>query len=113
MLTTGARVQLVACAAACFVVLSLISCADAAEGLSPLEICFESYVYEWGEPSPPSDPNAPPTGWPTTRLPPQPVTIPPYLFTKWPFGSASAIGPTVPNSQGVALMKAFAANGLR
>ena len=74
---------------------------------SPLELFIKSYIDEWGKP-PASDPNGPPTRWPTTLLPPQPETIPPYPFTEWPFGGASAIGATVPNSQGGALMKALA-----
>jgi len=74
---------------------------------SPLEIFVKSYIDEWGKP-PASDPNAPPTRWPTKLLPPQPETIPPYPFTEWPFGGASAIGATVPNSQGGALMKGLA-----
>ena len=108
-LTIGGRAQLLASAAVALVVtLFLISCASAAEGLSPLEIFIKSYVDEWGKPPPASDPNAPPTRWPTTLLPPQPETIPPYPFSEWPFGGASAIGATVPNSQGGALMKALA-----
>jgi hypothetical protein len=67
----------------------------------------KAYVDEWGAP-PKSDPNAAPTRWPTSQLPPQPETIPPYPFTEWPFGGASAIGATVPNSQGGPLMKALA-----
>ena len=74
---------------------------------SPLEIFVKSYIDEWGKP-PASDPNAPPTRWPTKLLPPQPETIPPYPFTEWPFGGASTIGATVPNSQGGALMKGLA-----
>src|SRR5262245_5215646 len=85
----------------------LPSSATGAEGLSPFEIFIKSYVDEWGKP-PVSDPNAPPSRWPTTLLPPQPQTTPPYPFTEWPFGGSSAIGATVPNSQGGALMKALA-----
>jgi hypothetical protein len=96
------------CVAAALVSIVLqIQCASASEGLSPIEIFFKSYIDEWGKP-PASDPNAPPTRWPTTLLPPQPETIPPYPFTEWPFGGASAIGATVPDSQGGALMKALA-----
>ena len=84
-----------------------VSPARSAEDLSPLEIFPKSYIDEWGKP-PASDPNASPTRWPTTLLPPQPETIPPYPFTEWPFGGASTIGATVPNSQGGALMKALA-----
>jgi len=75
---------------------------------SPLDLFIKSYVDEWGKPPPPGDPNAPPTRWPASELPPQPQTIPPYPFTEWPFGGASTIGATVPNSQGGALMKALA-----
>jgi putative OmpL-like beta-barrel porin-2 len=75
---------------------------------SPFDLFIKSYVDEWGKPPPAPDPKAPPTRWPETMLPPQPQTIPPYPFTEWPFGGASAIGATVPNSQGGALMKALA-----
>src|SRR5262249_14165087 len=75
------------------------SSATPAEGLSPFDLLIKSYVDEWGKP-PVSDPNAPPSRWPTTLLPPQPQTTPPYPFTEWPFGGSSAIGATVPNSQG-------------
>jgi hypothetical protein len=72
--------------------------AAAADGQSPLDIFIQSYIDEWGKP-PKSDPNAPPSRWPTSELPPQPQTTPPYPFTEWPFGGSSAIGATVPNSQ--------------
>src|SRR5262249_30674983 len=81
--------------------------ARAGEGLSPAELFVKSYVDEGGNPPKPA-PNAPPSRWPTSQLPPQPQTTPPYPFTEWPFGGASAIGATVPNSQGGALMKALA-----
>src|SRR3974390_955832 len=74
---------------------------------SPLDLFIKSYVDEWGKP-PKADPNEPPSRWPASQLPPQPQTTPPYPFTEWPFGGASAIGATLPNSQGGALMKALA-----
>jgi len=109
--TDGSRRLLIIgrlCVVAAFAPIFLqMECASAAEGLSPIEIFFQSYIDEWGKP-PKSDPNAPPTRWPTILLPPQPQTTPPYPFTEWPFGGSSAIGATVPNSQGGALMKALA-----
>jgi hypothetical protein len=91
----------------CAVPISAAAQESPAGSLSPLDLFIKSYIDEWGAP-PKSDPNAPPTRWPSTLLPPQPQTIPPYPFTEWPFGGASAIGATVPNSQGGALMKALA-----
>jgi len=92
---------------ACVLQAVIAQSAQADEGLSPLDLFIKSYIDEWGKP-PKADPNAPPSRWPTSQLPPQPETTPPYPFTEWPFGGASAIGATLPNTQGGALMKALA-----
>ena len=55
---------------------------------------YHAYAGEWGMPSAPADPNAPP-GPPSRRpspFPPQPENSPPYPFTEWPVGGLSVIG---------------------
>jgi hypothetical protein len=50
------------------------------------------YALEWGQPSGPSDPKAPPgrrDGWPAT-----PMTTPPMPFTEWPYGGTTPLGVT-------------------
>jgi hypothetical protein len=67
---------------------------------------FNYYKLEWGKSGPPSDPNAPPSardGWPKT-----PMTSPPMPFTEWPYGGATAIGVSRPNSVDSPLMAALA-----
>jgi hypothetical protein len=66
---------------------------------------FNYYKLEWGKSGPPTDPNAPPSareGWPTT-----PQTTPPMPFTEWPYGGATAIGVSRPNSVDSPLMAAL------
>jgi hypothetical protein len=41
-------------------------------------------------------------------FPPAPVSMPPYPFTEWPYGGASTIGATTPNSVDSPLMTALA-----
>ena len=63
------------------------------------------YRLEWGHDAAPSDPKAPPSrrdGWPAT-----PQSIPPMPFTEWPYGGATAIGVTRPNSVDSPLMDAI------
>jgi len=63
------------------------------------------YALEWGRAEPPPDPTAPSprrVGWS-----PAPVTIPPYPFTEWPYGGATSIGVTRPNSADSPLMVAL------
>ena len=67
---------------------------------------FKAYADEWGKP-PVDDPNAQPSRWPPP-FPPQPVKSPPYPFTDWPYGGASTIGATLPNSVSSPLMAALA-----
>ncbi len=64
------------------------------------------YALEWGHDAPPPDPKAPPArrpGWT-----PAPQSTPPYPFTEWPYGGATAIGVTRPNSVDSPLMVALA-----
>ena len=63
------------------------------------------YALEMGHDEPPPDPSAPPgrrKDWT-----PAPATIPPYPFTEWPYGGATAIGVTRPNSVDSPLMTAL------
>src|SRR5947209_4180047 len=63
------------------------------------------YALEWGRAEPPPDPRAPASrraGWS-----PAPVTTPPYPFTEWPYGGATSIGVTRPNSVDSPLMVAL------
>jgi hypothetical protein len=63
------------------------------------------YALEMGHDEPLPDPSAPPgrrKGWT-----PAPATIPPYPFTEWPYGGATAIGVTRPNSVDSPLMAAL------
>jgi len=64
------------------------------------------YALEWGHDGPPPDPTAPAgrrAGWP-----PAPQSTPPYPFTEWPYGGATSIGVTRPNSVDSPLMVALA-----
>jgi len=64
------------------------------------------YRLEMGHAAAPIDPNAPPSaraGWPAT-----PQSTPPMPFTEWPFGAATAIGVTRPNSADSPLMMSIA-----
>jgi hypothetical protein len=65
------------------------------------------YRLEWGHDGPPPDPTAPPSrrpGWGSSS----PQSTPPYPFTEWPYGGATAIGVTRPNSVDSPLMVAIA-----
>lgn len=67
------------------------------------------YELEWGQSGAPSDPNAPSShreGWPVT-----PQTTPPMPFTEWPYGGATALGVTLPNSIDSPFMTAIAHTG--
>jgi Putative beta-barrel porin-2, OmpL-like. bbp2 len=81
------------------------SCLDAYLGEDFWTRLINYYRLEWGKDSAPSDPKAPPSrraGWPTT-----PQTTPPMPFTEWPYGGATAIGVTRPNSVDSPLMVAL------
>jgi hypothetical protein len=82
------------------------ACLDAYLGTDVGERLLNYYKLEMGQSSAPSDPNAPPgriANWPTT-----PETTPPMPFTEWPYGGATAIGVTRPNSVDSPLMVAIA-----
>ena len=53
------------------VMLTAIPARPAVAQASPLQLFVNSYIDEWGKP-PKADPNAPPSRWPTSQLPPQP-----------------------------------------
>ena len=65
---------------------------DASLGTSVIGRFFKYQAAEWNQAASPlaTDPNAPPgrRGY----FPPQPVTQPPYPFTEWPYGAATALG---------------------
>jgi Putative beta-barrel porin-2, OmpL-like. bbp2 len=68
------------------------ACLDAYLGDGFFERLYNYYKLEMGQPSAPSDPNAPPArrdGWPAT-----PQTTPPMPFTEWPYGGVTPIGVT-------------------
>jgi hypothetical protein len=72
------------------------SCLDAYLGDGFFERLMNYYRLEWGHEGPPADPNAPPARrdyWPTT-----PQTTPPMPFTEWPYGAATLLGVSRPNS---------------
>jgi len=63
------------------------------------------YTLEMGHAAAPADPKAPPAsreGWPAT-----PQSTPPMPFTEWPYGAATSIGVTRPNSADSPLMVAI------
>jgi hypothetical protein len=68
------------------------------------------YKAEWGKTGPYADPNAPASR--RDDYPPQPVTTPPYPFTEWPYGAATALGASRPNSVDSPLMVGLAPTGL-
>src|SRR5262249_1956957 len=81
------------------------SCLDAYLGEDFWTRLINYYRLEWGKDSAPSDPKAPPSrraGWPTT-----PQTTPPLPFPEWPYGGATVIGVTPPNSVDSPLMVAL------
>jgi putative OmpL-like beta-barrel porin-2 len=81
------------------------SCLDAYLGDDYFTRLFNYYRLEWGHEAAPSDPKAPPgrrAYWPTT-----PEAIPPYPFTEWPYGGATALGVTRTASTDSPLMAAL------
>jgi hypothetical protein len=81
-------------------------CLDAYLGDSFMERMINYYKLEWGHQGPPADPNAPAgrrAGWPDA-----PATTPPFPFTEWPYGGATSLGVTRPNSADSPLMVAMA-----
>jgi hypothetical protein len=69
------------------------------------------YEIEWGQPGPPTDPNAPPARRPAP-WPAQPETTPPMPFTEWPYGATTAIGVNRAASADSPLMVALAPSAL-
>ncbi|PTM51371.1 outer membrane beta-barrel protein [Phreatobacter oligotrophus] len=75
-------------------------------GDNVVERFFRYHKLVWGRDSAPSDPNAPPARrqiWPAT-----PHSTPPMPFTEWPYGGATSIGVTRPNSVDSPFMNAIA-----
>jgi hypothetical protein len=86
------------------------NCLGAYLGDGFFERLINYYRLEWGHEAPPTDPKAPPgrrDGWPAT-----PLTIPPFPFTEWPYGAATALGVSRPSSNDSPLMVALANTGL-
>jgi hypothetical protein len=86
------------------------SCLDRYLGDGFLERLINYYRLEWGHEAPPADPKAPAgrrDGWPAT-----PLSSPPYPFTEWPYGAATALGVTRASSIDSPLMVALANTGL-
>jgi len=86
------------------------ACLDAYLGDDPFARLFNYYKLEWGQGTAPADPNAPASrrdGWPAT-----PETTPPMPYTEFPYGAATSIGVTRPNSVDSPLMTAIANTNL-
>ena len=66
---------------------------------------FNYYSLEMGHDGPPPDPSAPSAR--RADYPPAPESIPPYPFAEWPYGGASNLGSTRPNSVDSPLMVAI------
>jgi hypothetical protein len=64
------------------------------------------YKAEWGKAGPDPDPNAHAAR--RDDFPPQPAPQPPYPFTEWPYGAATSLGVTRPNSVDSPLMVGLA-----
>ena len=82
------------------------TCLDTYLGEDFITRFFRYYKLEMGHAAAPSDPNAPPShrnGWPAT-----PQSTPPMPFTEWPYGAATALGVSKPNSVDSPLMVAIA-----
>ncbi|MGK7055805.1 outer membrane beta-barrel protein [Bradyrhizobium sp. 1050_B9_N1_2] len=81
------------------------ACMDSYLGQDFMTRFINYYRLEWGHEAAPSDPKAAASrrdGWPAT-----PQSIPPMPFTEWPYGGATAIGVTRPNSVDSPLMNAM------
>jgi hypothetical protein len=81
------------------------SCLDSYLGSDFFSRFINYYRLEWGHESAPADPKAPPSRrdyWPAT-----PQSTPPMPFTEWPYGGATSIGVTRPNSIDSPLMNAL------
>ncbi len=67
---------------------------------------FDYYKLEWGKAEAPTDPNARSSR--RDDYPPQPEAQPPYPFTEWPYGGATLLGASRPNSVDSPLMVGLA-----
>jgi opacity protein-like surface antigen len=65
---------------------------------------YHGYADEWGAPIP-DDPNAPPSR--RAGYGPPAASSPPYPFTEWPYGGATPVAVSLPNSIDSPLMKAL------
>jgi len=86
------------------------NCLDEYLGGGFFERLINYYRLEWGREAPPADPKAPPgrrDGWPAT-----PLSIPPFPFTEWPYGAATALGVSRPSSNDSPLMVALSNTAL-
>jgi hypothetical protein len=86
------------------------ACLDAYLGDNVFQRLVNYYKLEWGQPGPPTDPNAPPGRrdyWPAT-----PETTPPMPFTEWPYGGVTPFGVTRTGSVDSPLMAAIANTGV-
>jgi hypothetical protein len=81
-------------------------CLDAFLGDGFFERLVNYYRLEWGHGVAPTDPKAPPQR--RDQWPPTPVSSPPFPFTEWPYGGATALGVTRPSSIDSPLMAALA-----
>ncbi|SPE31709.1 conserved exported hypothetical protein [Burkholderiales bacterium] len=84
-------------------------CLDDYLGQGLGERLINYYKLEWGQPSAPVDPKAPPSrrdGWPAT-----PMNTPPNPFTEWPYGGTTPLGVTRPGSIDSPFMAAIGATG--
>src|SRR5580692_13218811 len=83
------------------------SCLDPYLGTDFLSRFINYYKLEWGQPSAPADPKAPPSRRPESEVPPTPQSTPPMPFTEWPYGGTTNLGVTRPNSIDSPLMAAM------
>ena len=86
------------------------SCLDAYLGKGFWQRLINDYRLEEGQAAAPSDPKAPPgrrDGWPAAAQ-----STPPLPFTEWPYGGATSLGVTRPNSVDSPLMTALADTSL-
>jgi hypothetical protein len=83
------------------------SCLDPYLGTDFMSRLINYYRLEWGHPSAPADPKAPPSRRPETEVPPTPQTTPPMPFTEWPYGGTTSLGVTRPSSVDSPLMAAL------
>jgi hypothetical protein len=72
---------------------------------------FQYQAWEFGKSGPPDDPTMPPMRR-SSPWPPAPESAPPMPFSEWPYGGATSLGSTRPNSVDSPLMVAIADTGL-